>query len=422
MNNIKKVKILVAHPAQQHSYKTAEALKIKGYDVKYATTVYNKKRSWTKFFMNYIKGENKIRAYNRRSSILDDDDVIQFSEINSLLLLLLRRVDKKKKIYHKYYGRVVDNFNKKLARYIIRNKYDIVISFDINSEKLFTILEKKAPNIIRILDMSAPNLVFMDSIFREELNSNPLSSADLLRDFNRRDYKTNIEKSKKEIDLAHYFLVASKFTNESLMFSGVKESKIYQCTYGIDVNKFTPGKLQNTDRLRCTFMGAITAKKGCSYLFEAITMLKEESIQFNIIGGYNKNDYYYKNFQDICNFTGHILKDKVIEYLQDTDVFIFPSLADGFGFAALEALSCGVPVIVSSNAGISDIIIDEFNGFKIESRSSKEIEKKIRWFNKNLDKLPQMKINARKSAIEMTWEKYGKDIDNAINDILSKKI
>ena len=79
------MKILVAHPAQQHSYRLATALKNAGILCKYATTVYYKRGSFTAMAAKGLKGQFRTKAENRRSPDLDDRQVVQFCEIEGLL-------------------------------------------------------------------------------------------------------------------------------------------------------------------------------------------------------------------------------------------------------------------------------------------------------------------------------------------------
>ena len=75
-------------------------------------------------------------------------------------------------------------------------------------------------------------------------------------------------------------------------------------------------------------------------------------------------------------FTGWV--DNPFKYLKKTDVFVLPSLWEGFPMAVLEAMACGVPVIVTdSGGGVREIIKDGINGLLIKSGSPHSISKSI---------------------------------------------
>ena len=73
------MKVIVAHPGRQHSFRVAKSLKVGGMLFKYATTVYNKETSVLmrvlKLFLNM---DNYDRAQRRKCADLKDEDVIQF--------------------------------------------------------------------------------------------------------------------------------------------------------------------------------------------------------------------------------------------------------------------------------------------------------------------------------------------------------
>lgn len=411
----KKYKVLIAHSAQQHSFRTAVALKENGYLFKYITTVYDKKGSLTSIGKKFLRGDDRTRANTRKCDDLNDNEVIQFCELLGLMLLFLQRVDRSKKIYNLLDRYIVNRFNKKVAKYAIKNDVDMIIMYDTLCYKTFEIIKSKSPNIKRVIDMSAPNYIYMDKIFREDLGKNKEYSDELEREISTKSYKRRLDESLKEINLADYFIVASNFTKKSLEYSGKDGSLIFTCPYGIDGDMYKYKKKQNKDTVNCIFVGRITQKKGVFYFLEAIKSLDESKFTFKLIGNYDSESKYFDDFKYKCEFTGHITKDKVIKACQDADIMVFSSLADGFGLSALEAMSCGVPVICSSNAGVSDLIIDGYNGFIISPGDSNSIYEKLTWAQENKDILRKMGLNAKKTAENQSWDNYNKKIKNSID-------
>lgn len=153
------MKVIVAHPGQQHSYQAAIALKEKGMLYRYVTTVYDSPNSlMMRVGKRFMKRDNLKRAQGRKNELLDGN-VTQFCELYGLMLLLILRLDKTKKrvFYNKFNQFVSRRFGRKVADYAIKHEVDAVICYDTSSAECFRILEKKAPKIIRILDNAAPN-------------------------------------------------------------------------------------------------------------------------------------------------------------------------------------------------------------------------------------------------------------------------
>lgn len=411
-------KVIVAHPAQQHSFKTALAVDGTGFLQKYITTVYVKKYSFTSIVQRFIKGDNLKKLNSHRCDKLDDYKIMQFCELESILLLILARVDRKRIFYNPLNEYVVKKFNKKVVRYAIKNQVDAIILYDTLAFTAFEELREKAPHIKLILDMSAPNFTYMYDIFKKDtINEDKCYSNDLISELSSVSSTKKIRDSKMELELADFFLVASSFTKKSLEFSGVSSEKIIYCPYGIDAppNSSIDIKRVANKKLNCIYIGNVNQKKGVLYLLKAIENLDKSKFHFTFIGDYNPKSEFVNKYKEICDFVGHVHKDKVLEYCRQADVIVFPSLADGFGFSVLEALLCGVPAICSTNAGVSDLIIDGYNGFKIRPADSLDIIMKLNWLSKNRDKIIKMRINSRITAEKYTWDRYNSSINIALH-------
>lgn len=82
-----------------------------------------------------------------------------------------------------------------------------------------------------------------------------------------------------------------------------------------------------------------------------------------------------KKYRGNIEYWGQQLHSKIPEILSETDILLFPSLSDGFGFAAAEGMAAGCPVIASENSGIADLIENGINGFVIPTHSIRHGEK-----------------------------------------------
>jgi glycosyltransferase involved in cell wall biosynthesis len=102
--------------------------------------------------------------------------------------------------------------------------------------------------------------------------------------------------------------------------------------------------------------------------------------------------------------------DEPESFFKSADLFVLPSVQDGFGMVVLEAMACGVPVIVTENVGAKDFVKNGVNGLLIEPLSEEEISNAIFLFYENRDLSFQMGREARKQALQIKWEKYQKQL------------
>ena len=416
------MKILVAHPAQQHSYRLAGALEKEGMLHSYATTVYYKKRSLTAAAAKLLRGGFKTKARNRRCEEIPDLKVIQFCEAEGLLKLLALNTPFLKNKYRKIKYDTADRFAVKTARYAVSRHVDAVVTYDDTSPILFEKLRKEAPDVVRILDMSAANILYMRSIYEKDIQLAP-GFERRLRDERKICWDPfTIERTKRELNAAQYFLAPSEFVRRSLEYSGIETDRIYDCPYGVDTKEFRLKEYEKTDRglrpLEFIYVGGVKELKGISYLLEAFRQIPTEQAVLTVVGKYDPEDEDIAPYKNIVNFTGQVLHSEVPGLLQKADVFILPSLGEGMALSAIEAASCGLPLILSENTGLKDLIQEGVNGFVVPIQSAEAITEKVCYFIEHPEKIETMGKCARKTAEQYTWDNYSDHVTKAINTIL----
>ena len=110
-------------------------------------------------------------------------------------------------------------------------------------------------------------------------------------------------------------------------------------------------------------------------------------------------------------FLGHISHDELPAYLQASDIFIRPSLSEGFGNSFIEAMAAGIPVIATPVGGIVDFLKDGETGLFCEVKNPKSIAQKVEKLIKDKESREHIVRNARK----MVEEKY--DWGNVAGDM-----
>jgi len=405
------VRVLVAHPAQQHSYRLATALKRAGMLDKYATTVYYKAGSLTSLVAKLLKGKFRTKAEERHCEELTDDEVIQFCEAEGLLKLVALNTKFFKKNYNQIKYHTADRFAKKVAKYAIKHHVDAVVTYDDSSPLLFEILREKAPDILRIMDMSSANLLYLREIYEDDTKKAPAFAERMRRERAICWDPEILDRAKREIESTQKFLVPSQFVARSLEFSGVKPEQMHRCPYGVDVNKFSPKEsydpiLSRTRAIKFVYVGSVKELKGISYLLDAFKEIPQDEAELIIVGQYNPEDLDITPYKDRVKFTGAVLHSEVPALLQSSDVFILPSLGDSYALSVMEAAACGLPVIVSENTGVQDLVEQGVNGFVVPIQSKNALKEKVQYFIDHPESIEMMGRAARKMAEENTWETY----------------
>jgi glycosyltransferase involved in cell wall biosynthesis len=112
-----------------------------------------------------------------------------------------------------------------------------------------------------------------------------------------------------------------------------------------------------------SFIGRITQQKGPEYFVEAaqLVLQKMDDVRFVMAGSGNKMEHIIEQvaragLSDRFHFTGFLSVDEVDRLLKISHVFIMPSVSEPFGIVPLEAMRCSVPVIISRQSGVSEIL------------------------------------------------------------------
>lgn len=420
--------ILVAHPAQQHSYRLASALERSGMLYKYATTVYYKGVSFTAFAAKCLWGRYRVKAESRRCDELPDNKVLQFCEIEGLAKLLALNTRFFKKQYRTIKYHTADRFARKVARYVLNcNKcIHAVITYEDTSPVLFEELAASAPDTVRIMDVSSASSLYMRTIYEKDMELSPVFAGRLRNERKICWDPFTMERVKRELQAAQYFLVPSEFVGRSLEYSGIDKDHIFYCPYGVDTNEFSIKEydriVPGTRLLEFIYVGGVKELKGISYLLRAFEAIPREQAFLTVVGQYNPTDEDISPYVEIVNFTGSVIHSEVPSLLKKADVFIFPSLGEGMSLAAIEAAACGLPLILSENSGLKELITDGKNGFIVPIQSSDALIEKVEYFIHNPDQIQQMGEEARKTAETFTWERYSRNVAQTVKEIVKRHL
>jgi glycosyltransferase involved in cell wall biosynthesis len=164
------------------------------------------------------------------------------------------------------------------------------------------------------------------------------------------------------------------------------------------------------DTLKLLFVGSMSQRKGLADLFEAMKLLKREPISLSILGQPSMPvEFYRKQFAEFTYFPP-CSNQKVRKIMKVHDALVLPSIVEGRALVQQEALSCGLPIIVTPNAGGEDLVEEGLTGHLVPIRSPEKIAEAILAMieRKNpLEKIPKL---CQEKSTQYTWAKYAQNI------------
>jgi glycosyltransferase involved in cell wall biosynthesis len=223
-----------------------------------------------------------------------------------------------------------------------------------------------------------------------------------------------------ELLMADRIFVLSSFQKRTFIEAGVDEEKLVLTPLGVDLKLFRPGpRRRNEEPFRVIFVGQITQRKGISYLFDAFDRASIPNSELLLVGRVCGTDRPWSRLPRVKHIP-HVPRWKLPEIYSQADVFVLPSLVEGFPHTALEAMACGLPVIVSENTFGTDVVEDGENGYVVPIRDPDAIADRLRHLHANGDERSRMGAAARRRAAALSWDNYGGRVATIIGETASK--
>ena len=212
--------------------------------------------------------------------------------------------------------------------------------------------------------------------------------------------------------LADIVMVNSRWTHDALLKQGVPESKIAIVPLAYEVDALqTPAPIppkRENEPLRVLFLGQVNIRKGIPYLIEAARLLKGGPVQFDVVGPIAIADQFVVTAPANVRFHGAVTRDKVQDFYAQADVFVLPTISDGFALTQLEAMSHGLPVITTPNCG--DVVTDGVDGFLVPTRNATALAAALQTLVDDPERLQAMRESARARVGAFSLDQLDKDL------------
>jgi colanic acid/amylovoran biosynthesis glycosyltransferase len=182
---------------------------------------------------------------------------------------------------------------------------------------------------------------------------------------------------------ASSFLCISKFIHDHAIAKGFPRDKLRLQYTGVDLSLFRSPNIKHDPNL-ILFVGRLVEKKGCSYLLEALELVrrKHPGAKLICIGGGPLRDELRASADAArlpCQFIGSQAAPVVKQYLARARIFCVPSVqaesgdSEGLGMVFVEAQAMGVPVVSFAHGGIPEVVIDGETGLLAPERDVPEL-------------------------------------------------
>jgi len=209
----------------------------------------------------------------------------------------------------------------------------------------------------------------------------------------------------EHVRLADVIVSPSKYNTENIIRDvyGISRDKIVQIPHGCDI---PPDVKPFPDKFTVGFLSQAGPDKGIPYLIQAWDQLGYTDSELILAGsGTEKLKPLIETLATHGNFRLLGRVPDPSDVYNNCSVFVLPSINESFGIPVIEAMAHGRPVITTRGCGASDAVEDGVDGFVVSPRNPSEIADYIQFFRENPLDMKKMGENARKKAMDYSWDK-----------------
>lgn len=176
------------------------------------------------------------------------------------------------------------------------------------------------------------------------------------------------------------------------------------------------------------YLGNLEPRKNIVNLIKAYSLYKSKSNNIKLVIAGGKGWLYEdifslvkeKKLEKDVIFTGYVDEEDIVALYNAANLFVYPSLYEGFGLPPLESMACGTPVITSNVSSLPEVVGNA--AITVDPYNIKELSEKINKILSNKDLQNKMIQRGIERAKQFTWDKTARETIKVYEDVLNKKL
>jgi glycosyltransferase involved in cell wall biosynthesis len=228
-----------------------------------------------------------------------------------------------------------------------------------------------------------------------------------------------LEREKREYAAAPLIIVLSSFARQSFLDQGVPLEKLRIVPLGSELKRFRPSAQVIEDRcnrirsgkpLRVLTVGSFSFQKG---ILDLVSVSKAMSgrMSFTFVGSISDEARSLKrNSSSYLTFIPKVRQHELPDYYRESDVFLFPTIQDGYAAVLAQAQASGLPILATTNCGAPDIVQESKTGWVRPIRRPEVLIERLCWCNENRAELADMVRDAYQQFQPRDWNHVAADL------------
>ncbi|HKI69782.1 MAG TPA: glycosyltransferase family 4 protein [Verrucomicrobiae bacterium] len=320
------------------------------------------------------------------------------------------RLRRKAKTVGRYHGfievghRFACAVRSRLSRDDLTSPDTIVFAYDTGALEIFERCRDWGMKCV--LDQMDPNRVEVELVQAEEKRwpgwtTHPIAVPE--------DY---FHRREREWALADRVVVNSRWSADALVQQGVPREKLFVmplCYEVYDKHQKAENETRKSEKtLRVLFLGQVNLRKGIQYLMKAARLLEQENIHFDVVGPVGISAEAVGSAPPNLTFHGRATRDQTSAWYRQADLFVLPTLSDGFAITQVEAMSHSLPVITTPCCG--EVVTEGMDGFIVPPGNADALAQTFLRYIAQPDLVRAQRRAATLKAIQFTLDRMAENL------------
>lgn len=313
-------------------------------------------------------------------------------------------------------------FSRWAAKVIAQDNYHAIHCFSGVAEELFKSIPADSPTVKFLVRASSHIHTQKQLLMEEEKRANQLFNLAIKID---QPNDWIIQREKREYQLADQVIVLSTFAYQSFADQGFHLHKLRLLPLGAELAQFRPKMTVVEERcqrillgqpLKVLMTGTFSLRKGIIDL-QKISNHFSKNFEFKFVGSITNEINLPKDMEKLnIQFTPRQPEDKLRFYYDNSDVFIFPTIEDGYPAVLSQAQAGGLPIIATTNCSAPDIIQENKTGWVLPIRSPEAFIEKLEWCHEHRQELAEMVKNVYHEYTPRDWSDVATNFIDIVRD------
>lgn len=294
-----------------------------------------------------------------------------------------------------------------------RAKWDVVIGFSGLVKELWEVLE--GTGTFRVLERGSSHIRAQAEILEAE--------ARRAGEYIGSPTKIRMEREEAEYAMSERIRVLSKFAAKTFVEKGVPAEKVLNIPLGVDRGNFVAPiqylearkkRILAGQPLRVLYAGVFSYRKGAVDFEKILKGLDEERFQFRFVGKVAEAKDIAERLSLRASFEGPRPESELPRVYDWADVFILPTVEDGFSLVLVQALASGVPIITTENCAGPELVDEGKSGWVVPIRKPEAFIKRLEWCDSHRKEFARMLSHTQNESKVQDWSTSVKKLEEAI--------